>query len=94
MGLAGKSLTTNMYNSINSVSQLSELHEFGDATHFEFMQSCTEMVLVTGGSTEESIFRAQTYDYNGTLEYCQKYYNITPRSHWITTEFGGHVSPP
>ncbi|WOL00855.1 lysosomal Pro-X carboxypeptidase-like [Canna indica] len=53
-------------------------------------QSCTEMVLPTEGSSERSIFPAQTYNYTEYAESCQAYYGITPRPHWITTEFGGH----
>lgn len=53
-------------------------------------QACTEMVLLTGGSTEESMYVASNYSYLGRLEYCKAKYNIFPRPTWIPTEFGAH----
>ncbi|ERN16214.1 hypothetical protein AMTRI_Chr11g95870 [Amborella trichopoda] len=53
-------------------------------------QACTEMLLATGGRTQESIFPPYTYNYTQTQEYCQQSYGINPRPHWITTHFGGH----
>ncbi|KAL3628204.1 hypothetical protein CASFOL_027250 [Castilleja foliolosa] len=52
-------------------------------------QACTEMVLLTDGSTDDSIFPAYNYTYNDTLQYCQSSFNITPRPSWAPTEFGG-----
>lgn len=55
-------------------------------------QACTEMVMPTGGSNNESMFPPAKWDYNGRLQFCKYFYHIQPRPHWITTHFGGHVS--
>ncbi|KAL8039797.1 hypothetical protein ABFX02_10G059500 [Erythranthe guttata] len=51
-------------------------------------QACTEMILLTDGNTEDSIFPASNYSYNDRLEYCKSNYDIDPRPTWIPTEFG------
>ncbi|XP_051132039.1 uncharacterized protein LOC127252073 [Andrographis paniculata] len=53
-------------------------------------QACTEMVLLTGGTTEESMFPPSNYTYLDRLEYCKEQYNVVPRPTWIPTEFGAH----
>uniref|UniRef100_A0A1D1XGA3 Lysosomal Pro-X carboxypeptidase n=1 Tax=Anthurium amnicola TaxID=1678845 RepID=A0A1D1XGA3_9ARAE len=53
-------------------------------------QACTEMILPTSGNNEDSIFPPSTYNYANRAEFCQAYFGIEPRPHWITTEFGGH----
>ncbi|XP_009383556.2 uncharacterized protein LOC103971287 [Musa acuminata AAA Group] len=53
-------------------------------------QSCTEMILPTGGRSEESMFPANKYSYDDNAGFCESYYGVAPRPHWITTEFGGH----
>ncbi|RWW20906.1 hypothetical protein GW17_00014963 [Ensete ventricosum] len=59
-----------------------------------FSQSCTEMILPTEGRSEESMFPANKYNYDDDAGFCESYYGVAPRPHWITTEFGGHVSKP
>jgi len=56
------------------------------------MQSCTEMILPTQGNNENSIFPASTYNYTSIAAECEVENGVPPRPHWITTEFGGHVS--
>ncbi|KAK6147249.1 hypothetical protein DH2020_018161 [Rehmannia glutinosa] len=51
-------------------------------------QACTEMILLTDGNTEDSIFPASNYSYNDRLEFCKSNFNIEPRPSWIPTEFG------
>ncbi|CAL0326723.1 unnamed protein product [Lupinus luteus] len=53
-------------------------------------QACTEMIMPLGGNNEESIFPESKWSYDDRSSYCQYAYNVTPRPHWITTEFGGH----
>ncbi|KAL8517724.1 hypothetical protein ACS0TY_015814 [Phlomoides rotata] len=75
----------------------------GDATCFNLIdnsdphdlggwqwQACTEMILLTDGDTEDSIFPASNYSYNSRVEYCKYKYNVGPRPTWIPTEFGAH----
>lgn len=52
------------------------------------------MILPTAGRSEESMFPANKYSYDDNAGFCESYYGVAPRPHWITTEFGGHVSPP
>ncbi|KAL7595440.1 uncharacterized protein LOC111892143 [Lactuca sativa] len=53
-------------------------------------QACTEMIMPTSGSNEDSIFPVYTETYTGHSRYCEKTYKVQPRPTWITTEFGGH----
>lgn len=53
-------------------------------------QACTEMILPTDGNDEQSIFPPSQYNYTDRETLCQNIFGITPRPHWITTEFGGH----
>lgn len=55
------------------------------------VQACTEMVMPTGGNTEESIFPASEWEYKNRASNCKMAFGIVPRRNWITTEFGGHV---
>ncbi|KAF6165822.1 hypothetical protein GIB67_012719 [Kingdonia uniflora] len=55
-------------------------------------QACTEMVMPTDGSNEESIFPPYEDNYTRPNSYCKSEYAVDARPHWITTEFGGHVS--
>ncbi|KAF5473524.1 hypothetical protein F2P56_010128 [Juglans regia] len=52
-------------------------------------QACTEMIMPTGGNTEESIFPASEWLYENRASYCKNMFEIEPRPNWITTEFGG-----
>ncbi|KAF8033787.1 hypothetical protein BT93_C0140 [Corymbia citriodora subsp. variegata] len=51
-------------------------------------QACTEMVMPMSCSNE-SMFIPYSYNYDAFAEQCMKKYGVTPRPHWITTEFGG-----
>ncbi|XP_058088443.1 uncharacterized protein LOC131235321 [Magnolia sinica] len=53
-------------------------------------QACTEMILLTNGNTDESIFPPSMYNYSNQAKYCEDMFGIKPRPIWITTEFGGH----
>ncbi|XP_054803698.1 uncharacterized protein LOC129306913 isoform X2 [Prosopis cineraria] len=53
-------------------------------------QACTEMIMPTEGSDEESIFPAYEWSYQDTAAFCNSIYSIVPRPYWISTEFGGH----
>ena len=55
-------------------------------------QECTEMVMPMSASNG-SMFPPYDYDYEEFASSCDETYGVWPRSHWITTEYGGHVSP-
>lgn len=42
--------------------------------------------------SNESMFPPSSYDYKQTEASCNFKYGVEPRPHWITTEYGGHVS--
>ncbi|KAL0374826.1 UNVERIFIED_CONTAM: Lysosomal Pro-X carboxypeptidase [Sesamum radiatum] len=75
----------------------------GDATCFDLAddsdphglggwtwQACTEMILLTDGNTEDSIFPPYNYSYNDRLVFCKNTFDIEPRPTWIPTYFGAH----
>ncbi|KAF5195121.1 Lysosomal pro-x carboxypeptidase [Thalictrum thalictroides] len=55
-------------------------------------QTCTEMVMPIGYHENETMFQSNPFDLNKFIKNCQNLFGVTPRPHWITTEFGGHVS--
>jgi lysosomal Pro-X carboxypeptidase len=56
------------------------------------IQACTEMVMPIGCGSNDTMFQAHPFDINKYTMDCQKELGVTPRPHWITTEFGGHLS--
>lgn len=55
------------------------------------MQACTEMVMPQGANNKDSIFPESEWSYKDRSSYCEFTYNVVPRPHWITTEFGARV---
>ncbi|PON71206.1 Peptidase S [Trema orientale] len=53
-------------------------------------QTCTEMVMPIGYGANETMFQYSPFDLNNFTKSCQELFGVTPRPHWITTEFGGH----
>ncbi|GER37102.1 serine carboxypeptidase S28 family protein [Striga asiatica] len=51
-------------------------------------QACTEMVMPMTISNE-SMFPPSSFSYKDFSNDCKKDFGVTPRQHWITTEFGG-----
>ncbi|KAL6312812.1 hypothetical protein AAG906_022540 [Vitis piasezkii] len=54
--------------------------------------TCTEMVMPIGHGNNDTMFQAWPFDLNNHTKTCQDLFGVTPIPHWITTEFGGHVS--
>ncbi|KAL0911480.1 hypothetical protein M5K25_019624 [Dendrobium thyrsiflorum] len=52
-------------------------------------QVCTEMVMPIGCSGENIMFEASPFDLKNYSLWCNKRFNVNPRPHWITTEYGG-----
>lgn len=44
--------------------------------------------------SNESMFPPSEFDYEEFAIDCKKKYGVSPRPHWITTEFGGEVRFP
>ncbi|XP_038706140.1 lysosomal Pro-X carboxypeptidase-like isoform X2 [Tripterygium wilfordii] len=53
-------------------------------------QRCTEMVMPMGYGENETMFQAEPFDINEFTQTCLELFNVAPRPHWITTQFGGH----
>ncbi|KAJ9699356.1 hypothetical protein PVL29_008117 [Vitis rotundifolia] len=55
-------------------------------------QTCTEMVMPFGRGDNDTMFQASPFNLNNYTKTCQNLFgvSVTPRPHWITTEFGGH----
>ncbi|XP_074580620.1 uncharacterized protein LOC141837040 [Curcuma longa] len=94
---AGNDTLSRLYAAMNiyyNYTGTANCFEFDSASRIGFdswgFQSCTEMILTVGGSRNGSMFPAETYDYRERLADCKESYKISPRPHWITTEFGGH----
>ncbi|KAJ8750407.1 hypothetical protein K2173_014322 [Erythroxylum novogranatense] len=52
-------------------------------------QRCSEMTIpISHGNN--TMFPSSNYDPQPFIDYCRTEYNITPRSHWVTTYYGGH----
>lgn len=45
-----------------------------------------------GYHANETMFQNNPFDLNQLTKDCQEAFGAAPRPHWITTEFGGHVS--
>jgi len=59
---------------------------------FCIFQTCTEMVFPMGYGENETMFQSDPFDINNYTKECVDAFGIKPRPHWITAEFGGHVS--
>lgn len=57
-------------------------------------QTCTEMVMPIGHADNDTMFQADPFDLDNFTRTCEALFGVTPRPHWITTEFGGHVNQP
>ncbi|OMO90327.1 Peptidase S28 [Corchorus olitorius] len=55
-----------------------------------YWQTCTEMVMPIGCGENETMFQASPFDIENYTRTCQDLFGVSPRPHWITTEFGGH----
>ncbi|KAI4379340.1 hypothetical protein MLD38_005654 [Melastoma candidum] len=51
-------------------------------------QACTEMVMPMSCSSD-SMFPPDTYNFKDFADNCKAMIGVTPRPHWITTEYGG-----
>ncbi|KAF6171570.1 hypothetical protein GIB67_018094 [Kingdonia uniflora] len=52
-------------------------------------QACTELVSPIGADNT-TMFQASPFDLKNYTKDCEDVFHVTPRPHWITTEFGGH----
>ncbi|KAH0454252.1 hypothetical protein IEQ34_016176 [Dendrobium chrysotoxum] len=55
-----------------------------------YWQVCTEMVIPIGCSGKNEMFEASPFDLKNYSLWCKNRFNVNPRPHWITTEYGGH----
>lgn len=43
------------------------------------------------GIGNDTMFQPSPFDLKRFVERCKKEYDVSPRPHWITTYYGGHV---
>ncbi|XVF46806.1 hypothetical protein PTKIN_Ptkin03bG0057900 [Pterospermum kingtungense] len=55
-----------------------------------YWQTCTEMVMPIGHGANDTMFQASPFDIENYTRTCLDIFGVSPRPHWITTEFGGH----
>ncbi|XVF05276.1 hypothetical protein REPUB_Repub05bG0157900 [Reevesia pubescens] len=55
-----------------------------------YWQTCTEMVFPIGHGENDTMFQASPFDLENYTRTCLDLFGVSPRPHWITTEFGGH----
>lgn len=60
--------------------------------NFFFKKACTEMVMPVSCSNQTMFPPFGSDDNKADRESCLEGYDVKPRPHWITTEFGGQVS--
>ncbi|KAL1831927.1 hypothetical protein ACET3Z_001578 [Daucus carota] len=53
-------------------------------------QQCTELVIPVGSGANDTMFEPWPFDIKNLSRTCKAAFGVTPRPHWITTEFGGH----
>ncbi|XP_010247711.1 PREDICTED: lysosomal Pro-X carboxypeptidase-like [Nelumbo nucifera] len=53
-------------------------------------QRCSEMVMPIGRGSNDTMFQAAPFNLTNFKQRCKRLYGISPRSNWITTQFGGH----
>lgn len=50
------------------------------------------MVMPIGIGESDTMFQASPFNLPRFIEDCEESYGVSPRPHWITTYYGGHVS--
>ncbi|KAJ4978281.1 hypothetical protein NE237_009061 [Protea cynaroides] len=53
-------------------------------------QTCSEMVMPIGHGSNNTMFQAAPFNLSGFIKSCKRKYGVSPRPHWITTQFGGY----
>lgn len=54
-------------------------------------QTCSEIVIPIGIGND-TMFQPNPYDLKRFAKACHKQFGVSPRPHWVTTYYGGHVS--
>ncbi|KAK9282990.1 hypothetical protein L1049_011217 [Liquidambar formosana] len=69
-----------------------DLHEydFSDETEQGWSwQTCSDMVIPIGITSNNTMFPAEPFDLQESIDYCKNLYGVPPRPHWITSYYGG-----
>ncbi|PKU75060.1 putative serine protease EDA2 [Dendrobium catenatum] len=91
----GTSVLKRIISGINAIVGNSTCNDFSETEEEDAhsgwdWQECTEMVMPIGCSAKNSMFEASPFDIKNFSLSCKKIFNVNPRPHWITTEYGGH----
>ncbi|KAK9058631.1 hypothetical protein SSX86_023473 [Deinandra increscens subsp. villosa] len=52
-------------------------------------QTCSELLIPLGITSEDSMFQSLPYDANVFIDNCVRSFGVGPRPHWVTTYYGG-----
>src|SRR5690349_7664370 len=55
--------------------------------------ACTEMVLPISSNGTSDMFPPSYYNLTEMTAYCQSAFGVTPRPYWMTTTYGGVLTP-
>ncbi|PSR86533.1 Lysosomal Pro-X carboxypeptidase [Actinidia chinensis var. chinensis] len=53
-------------------------------------QRCSEMVMPIGRGSNDTMFPPSPFDLKQYVKDCIRKYGVSPRPHWVTTNYGGH----
>jgi len=56
-----------------------------------YIQTCSEMVIPIGIGNN-TMFQPDPFSLKSYAKDCKKQFGVSPRPHWVTTYYGGHVS--
>lgn len=57
-----------------------------------YIQTCSEMVMPIGIEGNNTMFQPDPFNFKRFAKECKKSFGVSPRPHWVTTYYGGHVS--
>jgi lysosomal Pro-X carboxypeptidase len=91
--LAGVAVYYNYSGQAGSCYKLDdETGSLGGAIPWDY-QSCTEMVLPISSNGTSDMFPPSYYNLTEMTAYCQSAFGVTPRPYWMTTTYGGLLTP-
>ncbi|KAK8961653.1 hypothetical protein KSP40_PGU002214 [Platanthera guangdongensis] len=77
-------------NSWHDIKKTATQHDGLTALSQMFNTCCTEMVMPIGCTGREQMFETSPFNLTNYMSWCKTLFNVLPRPHWITTEYGGH----
>ncbi|KAF8034742.1 hypothetical protein BT93_C0910 [Corymbia citriodora subsp. variegata] len=89
-GILGKIFAGVVANDRNSTCYVNPRTNVSQTSLGWRWQTCSEMVM-TIGITNNSMFQPHPFILSDFIDQCNSSYGVTPRPHWVTAYYGGHV---